>query len=73
MNAAPRNPVKAIRAHCLECCGGSPKLVTDCPSADCALFPFRSGRNPFRAPASEAAKKRASENFRPKSSEADHD
>lgn len=66
-----RNPVKAIRAHCLACRGGSPKAVAECPSADCALFDFRMGRNPFRAPLSEKQKARALENLRLKSSGGD--
>lgn len=64
---ARRNPIKAIRAHCLACGGGSPRAVAECPSADCGLFDFRMGRNPFRAPASEKQKARALENLRPKS------
>lgn len=42
-----RNPLKAIRAKCLECCGGSPKEVRLCSDAACALHPFRKGQNPF--------------------------
>ncbi|WP_031388135.1 hypothetical protein [Desulfonatronum thiodismutans] len=42
-----RNPLKAIRAKCLECCGGSPKEVRLCPDFSCALHPFRTGTNPF--------------------------
>jgi len=42
-----RNPLKAIRAKCLECCGASPKEVRLCPDLNCALHPFRMGRNPF--------------------------
>ncbi|PTN32442.1 hypothetical protein [Desulfonatronum sp. SC1] len=42
-----RNPLKAIRAKCLECCGGSPKEVRLCPDISCALHPFRTGTNPF--------------------------
>ena len=44
---AHRNPLKAIRAKCLECCGGSPKEVRLCPDVSCALHPFRTGTNPF--------------------------
>lgn len=44
-----RNPMKAIRRNCLACCGGSSRLVAECPSAKCALWPFRSGVNPFRS------------------------
>lgn len=43
-----KNPVKAIRAFCLSCCGGSPTEVRDCVSKDCALKPFRFGKNPYR-------------------------
>lgn len=42
------NPVKAIRAKCIDCMGGQTAEVPLCPSADCALYPFRMGRNPFR-------------------------
>lgn len=70
--SAPRNPIKAIRALCLACSGGSPKAVADCPSAQCALFVFRLGKNPFRAPVSAAQRKRALENLRPKSSGGSH-
>lgn len=40
------NPVKAIKAHCVWCCGDDqPK---NCVSTDCELYPFRLGHNPFR-------------------------
>lgn len=42
------NPVKAIRAHCLECSAGSTAEVKACPVTRCPLFPFRLGKNPFR-------------------------
>lgn len=42
------NPVKAIRAFCLECVGGSSYEVKDCTAKDCALYPFRFGKNPYR-------------------------
>ncbi len=40
--------LKAIRAKCLDCCLGSTNEVKLCPSADCALYPFRLGKNPNR-------------------------
>lgn len=43
------NPVKAIRAKCLDCCCGSPEEVRQCPCENCALYPFRLGKNPYRA------------------------
>lgn len=42
------NPVKAIRAKCLDCCCGQQNEVALCPSADCPLHPFRFGKNPYR-------------------------
>ena len=42
------NPVKAIRAKCLDCCCGQLREVELCPSTQCALHPFRFGKNPFR-------------------------
>jgi hypothetical protein len=43
-----KNPVKAIRAFCLQCCGGNANDVRNCPSAVCELKPFRFGKNPYR-------------------------
>ncbi len=42
-------PLKAIRAKCLDCAGGSCKEVRLCPNADCPLHFFRAGKNPNRA------------------------
>lgn len=43
------NPVKAIREFCLDCCGDSSSAVKECCCTNCALHPFRLGKNPFRA------------------------
>lgn len=42
------NPVKAIREKCIDCCGGSYSEVKLCPCTNCALYPFRFGKNPYR-------------------------
>ena len=43
------NPVKAIRAKCLyDCCCGSKVDVDNCQCTECFLYPFRSGKNPYR-------------------------
>ena len=47
-----KNPVKAIREHCIECMGGRESeshmtRVSECGSPDCALFEFRLGTNPY--------------------------
>ena len=41
------SPIKAIRANCLECCGGSEAEVRRCHIDTCPLHPFRFGKNPF--------------------------
>lgn len=55
--AAQRNPIKVIRRNCLECCGGSSKLVETCPSSTCPLFAFRLGFNPYRDASTRPAPK----------------
>ena len=42
------NPVKAIRAKCLECSNSSTAEVKECPVTKCPLYPFRFGKNPYR-------------------------
>ena len=42
------NPVKAIRAKCIDCCCGSTAEVKECPAVKCPLYPFRLGKNPYR-------------------------
>lgn len=42
-------PIKAIRKHCLECGGGSPKEVEHCLVENCNLRPFRFGTRPKTA------------------------
>jgi hypothetical protein len=43
--------LKAIRAQCLECCGGSSDEVSKCTSPKCSLYPFRRGKDPAPAKA----------------------
>lgn len=43
------NPVKAIREFCIDCNGGSSSEVKLCTAKNCALYPFRLGKNPYRA------------------------
>jgi hypothetical protein len=44
-----QNPLKALRARCLDCCCGIATEVRKCVSVDCPSWPFRMGVNPFRA------------------------
>ena len=41
-------PLKAIRAKCLDCSGGQPSEVRECPDTECSLYPYRFGKNPNR-------------------------
>ncbi len=41
---ASRNPMRVMRAQCLECMGGSSADVDGCTAPECPLYPFRSGR-----------------------------
>lgn len=49
-----KNPISAIRSHCVECMGGAVQSVKDCPSVNCSLHPFRMGVNVMHAAAGKA-------------------
>ena len=38
-------PLSAIKAFCVDCLGGQPKLVKGCASKNCPLWPYRTGHN----------------------------
>lgn len=42
----PESPAKAIRAKCLDCVGRNDE-IRKCVMHDCALWPYRMGKNPF--------------------------
>ena len=46
-----KNPsqLKAIRAKCLDCCGGVGSEVRDCNIVKCPLWPYRFGCSPNTA------------------------
>jgi hypothetical protein len=39
---------KAIRQHCIDCSGGYRLEVNRCHITTCALYPFRSGKDPSK-------------------------
>ena len=45
----PTSPVKAIRAHCVECSGGSASEARKCTAIACPLWAFRMGVNVFHS------------------------
>ena len=47
----PTSPIKAIRAHCVDCSGGSSSEARKCTVIDCPLWPLRMGVNVFHASA----------------------
>ena len=60
MRTKPLTPLKAIRANCLGCSGGSPAEVRLCVIPDCPLYCYRFGKRPKtvqKANEKQAAKK----------------
>lgn len=51
-------PLQAVRARCRDCCAGSAHEVRLCTAAACPLWPFRMGRNPWRAEPSPEQRER---------------
>ena len=49
------SPLRALRLKCLDCCNGSAQEVWLCTAVDCPSWPFRMGKNPWRAPLSAEA------------------
>jgi hypothetical protein len=43
-----QNPLKALRARCLDCCCGNASEVRKCTAVACPSWPVRMGTNPFR-------------------------
>ena len=55
----PMSPLKALRARCRDCCAGSAHEVRLCTAVACPSWPFRMGRNPWRAEPSLEQRERA--------------
>ena len=55
--------LSAIRAKCLDCSCGNSAEVRKCIATNCALWPFRMGTNPFRAPLSDEQRMARSRSF----------
>jgi hypothetical protein len=53
MGHEPMAATAAIRARCLDCCGGSPNEVRLCVATACPSWPWRMGTNPWRQPMSD--------------------
>jgi hypothetical protein len=62
MGLEAMSPMEAIRAKCLDCSAGSAHEVRCCVAMACPSWPFRMGKNPWRAPASEAQREASRRN-----------
>jgi hypothetical protein len=51
---APRSPIKAIRAKCIDCCCYQQSEVRKCVAVKCPLWPYRMGSSPYHARSSVA-------------------
>jgi hypothetical protein len=49
MGFEPMSQGEAIRAHCVDCAGGSADEVQKCMALKCPSWPFRMGKSPWRA------------------------
>ena len=58
-----RNPLKAIRERCLDCCCGSAPEVRKCTAFACPAWAFRMGVNPQKRTLSEDRRRAAAERF----------
>ena len=50
----PINPLKALRARCIDCKAGELSPVRRCEHLDCPAWPYRMGTNPWSKERSEA-------------------
>lgn len=48
LNFRVQNPLKALRARCLDCCCNDASEVRKCVATNCPSWPFRMGKDPFR-------------------------
>jgi hypothetical protein len=60
-NSTGTSALRGIRRRCLDCAGNRDPDVRACAFNDCALHPFRLGRNPFIPPRSAEWQQAAAE------------
>src|SRR5271170_3115565 len=58
-HAGRQSALKAIKAKCFDCSGAEKSEVRKCAFKDCALHPFRQGRNPNRVYSPEERARRS--------------
>jgi hypothetical protein len=50
------SPLRALRLKCLDCCNDAAQEVRLCTAVNCPSWPFRMGKNPWRAQLSAAVR-----------------
>ena len=58
-HSAQHSALKAIKRKCFDCSGASKAEVRNCAFTNCALHPFRQGKNPNRAYSPEERARRS--------------
>ena len=53
---------KVMRKKCLDCSGFQPAEVKKCVATDCALWPYRMGKSPFRSHMAKESSKKVKNN-----------
>ena len=67
------SPLKAIRAYCIDCSGGSAKEVRLCVIPDCPLYCYRMGKTGRKGHSNPKGAEALAAHRRKKSASADHD
>ena len=58
-------PLSQIRNFCISCMGDQPRLVKDCTSKNCPLYPYRTGHSTnSKRTMTEAQRQMASERLK---------
>ena len=52
-----------IRQHCIFCMGGQQHYIKDCSSTGCALYPYRTGKDPHPHPTKVAQGRALAEKY----------
>jgi hypothetical protein len=59
LNHTSSSVLAAVRAHCVDCCGGEAAEARKCVVTSCPLWPFRMGVNPLARRAVSAEQRAA--------------
>ena len=57
-------PLSAIKAFCIDCMGDQPRLVKECTTQSCPLWPYRLGKGNARRAMTEEQRQAAAERLK---------